>query len=214
MKFDSSFLKSPIRRYRHRVKKGRTNHARPGNPFHERLEHELRSKLNRARPSGTDGRIRSRYVRRRASAAEWLHRGIVQTESVLTPIRIGEIRMVKNVEELRAELQPHCFSKVKILGYREIEILETGILKHVAPHVPKLSERRWDHHGTAIGIAAEQVQSCRRWSCRSSIHRQRLRCARCVRRAGIEGDANSLARLEVRRLAVKTPTDWTVRWRA
>src|ERR1700757_601310 len=95
------------------------------------LENELRPELNRARPSGTYGRIRRRDVRRSATAAKWLHRRIVQAVSVLSTIRIGEVRMIEDVEELCPKLETVPLTKMKILGDGEIEVLEAGILEHI-----------------------------------------------------------------------------------
>jgi hypothetical protein len=80
-----------------------------------------------------------------------------QAKPVLTAIRIREVRVVEDVEELHAELQPHGFSDVKILGDREIKVLEAGILEHVPPHVSELTERGRHHHRVSCRVAAEQV---------------------------------------------------------
>ena len=81
-----------------------------------KLENELRPNLNRAWPAGTDSRICCSNVRRCTSTAEAPGGWIIQAKPVLTAIRIREVRVVEDVEELRAELQPHGFSNVKILG--------------------------------------------------------------------------------------------------
>ena len=99
-----------------------------------------------------------------------LYRRIVQTKAVLPAIRIGEVRVIENIEELGAELQAHGFSKVEVLAQREIEILEPGILKHVPSHVSELTERRRHHNGITVGVAAKKGERFGRCARRATIH--------------------------------------------
>src|ERR1700736_5066533 len=93
-----------------------------------KLENELRPELNRAWTAGAYGGIGSCDVRRRATPTKRNHGKIIQAKAVLSPVRVGKIRMIENVEELSSELEPHGFSKVEVLGHGEIEILEAGVL--------------------------------------------------------------------------------------
>src|ERR1700756_2858079 len=95
-----------------------------------KLKNELRANLDRTWSAGTDSRICCCDVRRCTSTAEASGGWIVQAESILSTIGICEVRMVEDVEEFHAELQPHGLSNVKILGDREIKVLEAGILEH------------------------------------------------------------------------------------
>src|ERR1700733_6753362 len=80
------------------------------------LEREFHSQLHRAWPAGANCGIGSSNVRRRAAATKRTNRRIVQAKSILTAVRIGKVRMVENVEELDAGLEPHGFSKMEIFG--------------------------------------------------------------------------------------------------
>ena len=119
------------------------------------LERELHPQLDRARATGAHGRVGSGDIGRGAAAAERTNRRIIQTKSILTAVRVSKVRMVENIEELDAALQPHGFSKVEILRQREIEILEAGVLEHVPAHVSELAEWRRDHDRIAVGVAAK-----------------------------------------------------------
>src|ERR1022692_162112 len=119
------------------------------------LERKLRTQLHRTRPARADRGVGGGYIRSSATATERTHGRIIQPEPVLTAVRVGEVRVIEDVEELGAELKPHGFSKVEILSQREIEIPEAAVLEHVAAHVAELAERRRNHHGTAIGVAAK-----------------------------------------------------------
>jgi len=108
-------------------------------------ENKLRSQLDRARSARPYGGIGRSYIWSRATTTERLHRGIVQAEPVLSAVRIGEVRMIQNVEEFGPELEPHGFSEMEILGQREIKVPKTGVLEHVSTHVSELAERRRKH---------------------------------------------------------------------
>src|SRR5450755_70951 len=112
MKVKSSWLELPWERLE---EKGRTemSPAPKRRTFRIGLENKLGAELDRARSSRPHGRIGSRHIRGRAAATEGLHRGIVQAESVLSAVRIGEVRMIEDVEELGAELEAIPFPKMK-----------------------------------------------------------------------------------------------------
>ena len=69
------------------------------------LEKELQSELNRAAAARSDHGICRCDVRRNAAATKRLGGWIVKTESVLTAVRVREVRMIENIEELGAELR-------------------------------------------------------------------------------------------------------------
>ena len=60
-----------------------------------------------------------------------LHRWIVQAESVLSAVRIGEVGMVEDVEELGADLRAQPLAEVPVLGNGEIEVPEAGVAETV-----------------------------------------------------------------------------------
>src|ERR1700722_15126133 len=138
--------------------KGRTetSPARKRRTFRIALENKLGAELDRARSSRPHGRIGSGHIRRRAAASEGLHRRIVQAESVLSAVRIGEVRMIEDVEELSAELEAIPFPKMKVLGEREIKVAETGVREHVPAHISELPERRRKHNRGALGVASKE----------------------------------------------------------
>src|ERR1035438_10281315 len=187
------------------TKKGRTE-LRPALLLKSNLESELQAQLNGARSAGAHRGVGGRNIRRGATATERANRRIIQAESILAAVWIGEVRMVENVEELGAGLQPHRFSKVEILGQREVEIPEASVLEYIAAHVSELAQRRRNHNGTAIGVAAEEIEGGCRGSSHSSVYRHRLRSARLICCVGEVWNPNSLLRFEVRGLAVEAPT--------
>src|SRR5208283_3483057 len=178
------------------------------------LERKLQAQLNRTWSARTYGGICRGYVWRGAAAAEWTNRGIIQAETVLTAVRVSEVGMVENVEELDSALEPHGLSKVEILGYGKIEVPEAGVLEHVAAHISELAKRWRKHDGTAVGIAAKQIQSGGRSSHCSSVHGCGLRHAGWVGGAGEVGNSSPLLRLEVGGLSVEAPTNRRVGRRA
>src|SRR5579859_1036450 len=184
------------------------------------LENKFCSELNRSRSSRAYCRVGRRYVGRGATAAERLHGRIVQAEAVLSAVRIREVRMIEDVEELGAELQAHRLSKVEVLGEREIEVAEAGVLEHIAPHVSELAKRRRQHDGTALRVATEEGERLGRSAGAAAIQSQRLgvagrirtRIARAVVAAEV-GNSNATAGFEVRRLSVEAPANRAIGWR-
>src|SRR5262249_28392104 len=111
-------------------------------------------------------------------------------------------------------------SEMPVLGNREVQIAETGVLEQVAGHVAELSQRWRNHDRVALGIAAKKVEGCRGWAeWVPSVQRKRLRIASGVvsRVAGVSVSAKVRDRyragLEIRGLAIKRPTDGSCgRW--
>lgn len=160
--------------------------------------------MNGARSSGAHGWVCRRDVWRGATASERTHRRIVQAKPVLPSIRIGEIRVIENVEELGAELQTVPLSEMEVLAKREIEVLEARILEHVSSHISELAERWRKHDRASLGIAAKICQRFRGCPRAAAIQRESLRVAgRIAARIGWiivapeVRDHNSTARLEV-----------------
>src|SRR6267154_1177917 len=137
-------------------------------------ERELQAQLNSTAPARPDHRIGGGYVWRRASATEGAKgRRIVLSVTILSAVRISEVGMVENVEELGAELGMDTFTKMPVLGNREIEVLESGVGEQISRHVAQLPQRRRQHDGSALGVAPIQVQ-CRGCGSGPSVHGQRL----------------------------------------
>lgn len=107
-------------------------------------ETELQTKLNRAASTGADDRIGGGNVRRSAGTTEstW-RRWIIVSPAVLATEWIGEIGMVKEVEEFSPELHLDAFAKTEILHNGEIDILEAEVAEHVAAHVAEGADSRW-----------------------------------------------------------------------
>ena len=105
----------------------------------ELLESELQSQLHGAAAARTDDGVGCGHVGRGASTTEGPHGRIVQTESVLSAVGIGKVRMIENVKKLGAELSVDALSEMPVLGHREIEVSEAGVGKRVARHVAELA---------------------------------------------------------------------------
>ena len=127
------------------------------------LENELQGKLHRARPTRLIQRTQSAQATGQRScglakrAGGRKAGGVLVEGTVVRCVDSAEIRMVEDVEELSADLQPHDFSKMKVLGQREIEVLEAGVGKHVAAHVSELPKRGGHHHRVSLSVATEQI---------------------------------------------------------
>src|ERR1700689_3400758 len=131
--------------------------------LHKWSKNKFHSQLNCAAAAGTDDGVGGGDVGSGATATEASRRRIVESETVLTAVRIGEVGMVENVKELGPELSVEALGEVPILRHRKVDILETGIRERISAHVAKLSESGRDHHGVAFGIAAEKINcSCSR----------------------------------------------------
>ena len=112
-------------------------------PHAPTLETELQTKLNRAASTGADDRIGGGNVRRGTGATESTWRGwIIVSPAVLAAEWIGEIWMVKEVEEFSPELHLDAFSKTEILHDGEIDIPEAQVAKHVAAHIAESADCR------------------------------------------------------------------------
>src|ERR1700722_766859 len=121
-------------------------------------ENKFQAQLNRAAAAGADDGVGGGDVWRGATATERLNGRIVESETVLTAVRIGEIGGVENVEDLGPKLGAKAFAKMPVLGHGEVDVTESGVGEGVAPHVAELSEWRWKHDGVALRITTEEGQ--------------------------------------------------------
>jgi hypothetical protein len=69
-----------------------------------RSENKLQAQLHSTAATGTDYGVSCGNVRSSARASEWLNGRIVEAEAILSAVRVREIRVIENVEELSAEL--------------------------------------------------------------------------------------------------------------
>src|SRR5215472_7889907 len=198
-------------------KAGRSKSGPCSSQLRTSLENELCAQLHGSWTARSHSGIRGRDIGRCTTASERTHGRIIQTKSVLAPVRIGKVRMIENVEELRPELQAILLAEAEILANGEIKVLEAGILEHVSSHISELAKRRRHHHGITRDVAAEQIQSCRLRARRAPILRQR-RGSTAGRHSGIsrrvERNADPFSRFKVRRVpetgsagTVKAPTN-------
>src|SRR5450432_3884402 len=145
------------------------------------LENELQSQLHGPASTRSDDRVRRRYVRSRARAAETSrarHRWIVVSPTILTAEWIGKVRMIEHVEEFSADLHPHAFTEAEVLHDREVHVPETEITKRVAAHAAEGPGRRRSHHRFAFRIATPVGQLVRGRLAASRGDAGRRRCGR------------------------------------
>src|ERR1700730_6036556 len=124
-----------------------------------RSENELQAQLNRAAATGADDGVGSGDVRSGTAATETTGGRIIQTESVLAAIRIGEVGMVEDVEDFSPELGTEALAEMPVLRQREVHIAESRIGEGVAAHVAEGSQGWRNHDRAALGITAKQVES-------------------------------------------------------
>src|ERR1039458_7568572 len=89
-----------------------------------RSENKLQAELHRARASRTHGRVGGGHVGSGTTASEARRGRIIEAETILPAIRIGEVGMVENVEELRPELGAEALAKVPVLRQREVHVID------------------------------------------------------------------------------------------
>ena len=139
-----------------------------------RSENQLQAELNRARASRTHGRVGGGDVRSGTAAAEATRGRIIEAVTILAAIRIGEVGVVENVEELRPELGAEALAEMPVLRQREVHVAETGIGENVAAHVAERPQCRRNHDGVPFGVAAKQVECSGRGARSSSVKSQCL----------------------------------------
>src|SRR5229473_7982371 len=123
------------------------------------LKSELHTKLNRAGATGTNDRVGSCNIWCGTPTTEEsaTTRRIVVCISVLSAERVGEIGVVENIEELRAELGAEMLAPFEVLGHGQIHVLESRIAEDVATHGAERAECGRDHDGFSAGVAAKSV---------------------------------------------------------
>src|ERR1700686_1299304 len=118
------------------------------------LKNKLQTKLYGATAARTDHRVGSSDVGSGASTPEARRGRIVEAETILAAIWIGKIRMIENVEELRAELSAEALAEMEVLRHREIHVAETRIRENVASHGAEGPQCWGNHDGVSFGVAA------------------------------------------------------------
>src|SRR5216684_2867044 len=81
------------------------------------LKSELQTKLNRTAATGTNYGVGGGNIRCRTRATERSTRRVVVRPSILSAERVGEVRMIEDIEELCAELRPEAFAPLEVLGH-------------------------------------------------------------------------------------------------
>src|ERR1700682_4298204 len=82
-------------------------------------ENKLQSQLNRTAATGADDWVGRGDVRSGTAATETTGGRIIQAESVLAAVRIGEVGMVEDVEEFSPELGTEALAEMPVLRPRE-----------------------------------------------------------------------------------------------
>src|SRR5215475_3913622 len=99
-------------------------------------EANLETELNIAWPAGSDHGIGAGHVRRRRHFPECLGEAKIIVEQ---DRRVGEVRMIQDVEELGAELHADALGGFERLDQREVPVVEAGGAEDVAPRRPELA---------------------------------------------------------------------------
>src|SRR5208283_1521255 len=150
-----------------------------------RSENKLQAELNRARASRTHGRVGGGDVGSGTAAAEARDGRIIEAETILPAVWIGEVGMVENVEELSPELGAEALAEMPVLRQRKVHVSETGIGENVASHGAEGSQWRRQQEGIAFGIAAVKGQRFGGCTRVASIQRESFCIARRItRRSG------------------------------
>src|SRR5262249_15878157 len=93
-------------------------------------EANLEAELNVARPAGSDHGVGAGHVGRR----RYLSKRIWETQVVVKQDRrVGEVRLLQNVEELGAELHADALGGFEGLNQREVPVAKAGGAEDVAP---------------------------------------------------------------------------------
>src|SRR5215475_4216649 len=106
-------------------------------------EANLEAELNVARPAGSDHGVGAGHVGRR----RYLSKRIWETQVVVEQDRrVGEARMIQNVEELGAELHADALGGFERLDQREVPVVEAGGAEDVAPRRSETGRLRLSQH--------------------------------------------------------------------
>ena len=70
--------------------------------------------------------------------------------SILPSEGIRKVRMVEDIEKLRAELGAESFFELPILGYREVPVAEARVAERVAAHGAESSDGGGNHCDAAV----------------------------------------------------------------
>src|SRR5450755_1899598 len=138
------------------------------------LKDKLQPQLNGAVAARSNDGVGSGDVRSGAAATEATRRRIIKTETILATVRIGEVGMIEDIEELSPELGAEPLAHMPVLRQREIHIAETRIGESVAAHIAECPQCWRNHDGVTFGIAAKQVEGSRGCARTPAVQSQRL----------------------------------------
>src|SRR5215472_17291672 len=115
----------------------------------EELKREFQPELHFPRVSGAQNRVSVDDVRRGAPATEAAgDRGVVAKSRVdRSAVWIGQVRVIGDVKELRAELGREPLPKPEVLKQGEIQIAEARVAENVPAHSPEGIHLGRNHHG-------------------------------------------------------------------
>lgn len=124
------------------------------------LEGELQAELHDPSASRTKQRIAISYVRGGATAPERAGCGgvIPQSRSRRRTVGIGDERMIEQVEYLEPELGSPALSKLEVLEYGEIPVLEARIAEQVPGHIAEVVLGGRRHDRVTCHVAATRLK--------------------------------------------------------
>ncbi len=70
-------------------------------------------------------------------------------------IRIGEVRVVENIEELTSQLHSEAFPQLEILDDREVQVDETRPVDFITSHVAESPRRGRCQNRASLNIASK-----------------------------------------------------------
>jgi hypothetical protein len=120
------------------------------------LEAKFQPQLHDSCASRSEHRVSVDDVRRAASAAErvgdrWIVADIGANHAA---VGIGEMGMIKHVEELNPEFSAVSLLPLEVLEYGEVQIPEARITEETPAHRAEGSKNRRHHHRVALHVAA------------------------------------------------------------
>src|SRR5216683_2727207 len=119
------------------------------------LEDNLQAQLHSAVRARTEHGVFARYVRGCAATSELVGHGrIVVVEAVWPSARVGELRMIEDVEKLGAELEGQPLLEFPIFIDRRVPVLEGVAGEDVSARVGKRPKRGRNHYRAALQEAA------------------------------------------------------------
>ena len=123
------------------------------------LELKFQGQLDRARAADLVQRAEAAIRTAGAEAARQCFRRVAEQGAGQAVVGAAEVRMIKNVEELRAETKAYVFRDMKLTLHRNIRLRGSETAQDIAPEIPLLPSGRRSERRTIEDFSAGILRS-------------------------------------------------------